>query len=242
MATNDLRTKQHQWAPTCTPLATFRPYLDQGHDLVLLEGVWSCTTCGRMGKWLSEDCSNEETNEGHEVTRYGHADACHRCGRFTLHTSRAAQATKIWATPCKPAARFLTYSDTHELELHERTWRCKWCQLSGAKLKEGCRGGRPTLKPVFVFSVPSKKKLRKNGSRRLWGRRKPTRTKRGRGDTVPNRAEPLHRDEERWGSIPAPIRTRRPAASSTEGPSAAGARRFFTASDPGRPPDRGGEH
>ena len=33
LADNDLRSKQHQWAPLCRALPTFAPYLYNGHDL-----------------------------------------------------------------------------------------------------------------------------------------------------------------------------------------------------------------
>ena len=86
--------KQHQWAPLCRALPTFRPSLEKNHTLVLQDGDWNCEKCGRAGKWLASNCDDPPNPAGHIVIRYPHADACHVCGHFTLHTSKPVQANK----------------------------------------------------------------------------------------------------------------------------------------------------
>ena len=78
---------------------------------------------------------------------------------FSAHTSRPAQVARKWAEPCKAAARFHTYSQTHELELHERICRCKWCHKKSKDLREDCLGHRPQPKQAFKFKKPTKKDL-----------------------------------------------------------------------------------
>ena len=134
------------------------------------DGDWSCPTCGRAGKWLISSCDQPTDAAGHAIVRYEHADACHICGRHALHASRPAQAAKKWAEPCRAAARSHTYSATHELELFERTWRCQWCHQKGKELREDCLGHRPPPKKAFKFKKPTKKTLRRQKGRRLWGR------------------------------------------------------------------------
>ena len=102
--------------------------------------------------------------------RYAHADACHICGRYSLHSSNPGKAARKWQEPCKAAARFHTDSNTHELELAERVWRCKWCHKKGKDLIADCTGHRPPPKQAFRFKKPTKKTLRRQKGRRLWGR------------------------------------------------------------------------
>ena len=71
-----------------------------------------------------------------------------------------------------PAARFHTYSDTHELELHGRSWRCRWCHQAGKQLVEACTGERPQPKPAFKFRTLTKKGVKKAKGRKIWGRKK----------------------------------------------------------------------
>ena len=66
--------------------------------------------------------------------------------------------------------RFYTYSDTHELELADRIWRCKWCHKKGKDLIADCTGNLPQPKKAFQFKKPTKKALRRQQGRRLWGR------------------------------------------------------------------------
>ena len=137
--------------------STYRPFLEKNHDLTLTGGEWTCTKCGRVGKWLISNCEDPPNPAGHVIVRYPHADACHVCGRYTFHTSKPVQAKKVWGTPCQPAARFHTYSETHELELHGRSWRCRWCHRSGKDLMQECTGERPQIKSKFVFRGLTKK-------------------------------------------------------------------------------------
>ena len=37
--------------------------------------------------------------------------------------SKPTQATKLWNALCTPAARFASYSNAHEFEVHDRAWR-----------------------------------------------------------------------------------------------------------------------
>ena len=134
----------------------------------MVDGDWHCTTCGRTGKWLVSHCDQPLDAAGHAIVRYEHADACHICGRYSLHTSKTAQAARKWQEPCKAAVRFHTYSNTHELELAERVWRCKWCHKKGKDLIADCTGNRPQAKVAFKFKKPTKKALRRQKGRRLW--------------------------------------------------------------------------
>ena len=174
-ADNGKRTKQHQWAPFCTPLPTFRPFLEKNHELTLVDGEWQCLRCQRTGKWLASRCEDLPNPEGHVIIHYQHADACHICGRYTLHTSRPIQAKKVWGAACQPAARFLTYSPTHELELHGRSWRCRWCHRSGKELIQQCTGDPPQVHAKFVFRGLTKKAIKKARGRRFWGRKRGSR-------------------------------------------------------------------
>ena len=61
---------------------------------------------------------------------------------------------------------------THELELHGRSWRCRWCTRSGKELMEECTGERPKLKATFNFRSLTKKAVKKARGRKIWGRRK----------------------------------------------------------------------
>ena len=70
-----------------------------------------------------------------------------------------------------PAARFHSYSDTHELELHERSWRCRWCHAQARALREACTGNRPPPKRAFIFKKPTARAVRRAKGRRLWGRK-----------------------------------------------------------------------
>ena len=45
-----------------------------------------------------------------------------------------------------PAARFHTYSETHELELSDLTWRCRWCHAKAKDLRMECTGYKPPPK------------------------------------------------------------------------------------------------
>ena len=172
--------------------------------------------------------------------RYPHADACHTCGRFTFHTSRPAQAAKIWATKCQPATRFLTHSDSHELELHDRIWRCKWCHFSGAKLKMVCQGERPAPKPAFVFKTLTRRAIRKAKGRKIWGRRKPQRRPAQLHKPNPHREAVNASLREAWPLFPPPICS--PVASSTEETHVTGGRNIHMVTGAGRPPEGGGGH
>ena len=77
----------------------------------------------------------------------------------------------VWGKPRLPAARFHTYSDTHELELHDRTWRCRWCHQKGKDLRAECMGDRPVPKAAFRFRRPTKKGIKKAKGKKLWGRK-----------------------------------------------------------------------
>ena len=104
-ASNDLRTRKHQWAPVCQPLPTFQPFLDKGHELLLNDGAWSRGKCDRMGKWLVSQCDQPHNPAGHAIVRYPHADACHICGHFTLHASKAVQAKKRLGQAVPPGSQ-----------------------------------------------------------------------------------------------------------------------------------------
>ena len=169
-ATNDLRTRQHQWAPACQALPTFRPFLDKGRDLKMVEGDWGCNRCGRTGKWLVSSCSEPPDAAGHAIVHYGHADACHICGRYSLHTTDPVKANRKWSEPCKPAVRFYSYSSTHELELSERTWRCRWCHKKGKDLIAPCTGNTPQATKAFLFKKPTQQRLKRHTRRRFLGR------------------------------------------------------------------------
>ena len=127
------------------------------------------------GKWLASRCEDLPNPEGHVIVHYQHADACHICGRFTLHTSRPIQAKKVWGSACQSAARFLTYSPTHELELHGRSWRCRWCHRHGKDLIQQCTGDPPQIHTKFVFRGLTKKAIKKARGRRFWGRKRASR-------------------------------------------------------------------
>ena len=79
---------------------------------------------------------------------------------------------KVWGSACQPAARFLTYSETHELELQGRSWRRRWRHRSGKDLIQECTGERPQIKSKFVFRGLTKKSIKKARGRRFWGRKR----------------------------------------------------------------------
>ena len=110
---------------------------------------------------MASNCDDPPDPAGPIVIRYPHVDAYHVCGHCTLHTSKPVQAKKVWGKPCLPAARFLTYSDTHELELHGRSWLCRLCHSSGKQLMLECAGERPQPKPAFKFRTFTKKGVQK---------------------------------------------------------------------------------
>ena len=211
--------------------------MDKGHKLQLLDGDWHCDTCARTGKWLVNKCDDPHSHIDHTIVRYPHADACHTCGRFTFHTSKPAQAAKIWATECQPATRFLTYSDSHDLELHDRIWRCRWCQFSGAKLKLSCPGNRPAAKPAFAFKHPTRAAIRKGKARKIWGRRKPQRLPAQHTKPYPYRGV-VSSIRAAWPLFPPPVC--HPIASPTEEADVIGSRAPHTGTGRGRPPERGG--
>ena len=103
-----------------------------------------------------------------------------------------------------------------------------------------CQGERPSPKAGFQINALTQKVARKAAGRRLRGRRTPHRRPLQRPHTTPHRAAVNASLREVWPFFPTPIQ--RPAASSTEGPSVTGARRFYTATGAGRPPERGGGH
>ena len=174
------------------------------------------------------------------IVHYQHADACHVCGRFTFHTSKPVQAKKVWGTACQPAARFLTYSETHELELHGRSWRCRWCHRSGKDLVQECTGERPQIKSKFVFRGLTKNGIKKARGRRFWGRKRGPRhtgAQQRRAGKHSTDHGPLQRA---WASLPPPaslehtrvdLTTR---AATVQGEQGAHLLR--------RPPERGGGH
>ena len=136
----------------------------------MVEGDWSCEKCGRTGKWLVNTCAQAPDAAGHAILHYAHADACHICGRYSLHSTDPAKANRKWREPCKPAVRFYSYSDSHELELADRVWRCKWCHKQGKDLIADCTGNLPQAKKAFQFKKPTKKAMRRQKGRRFWGR------------------------------------------------------------------------
>ena len=71
-----------------------------------------------------------------------------------------------------PAARFHAYSDTRELELSDRTWRCRWCHAKAKDLRTECTKYKSHLKKTFHFKKPTARAVRRAQGRRLWGRKK----------------------------------------------------------------------
>ena len=136
----------------------------------MTEGDWGCNRCGRTGKWLVSSCSEPPDAAGHAIVHYGHADACHICGRYSLHTTDPVKANRKWSEPCKPAVRFHSYSSTHELELSERTWRCRWCHKKGKDLIAPCTGNTPQATKAFLFKKPTQQRLKRHTRRIFWGR------------------------------------------------------------------------
>ena len=93
------------------------------------------------------------------------------CAATTRSTRRSpSRPRRFWGSPA--SRRRDSYSDTYELELHGRTWRCRWCHRSGKDLMQECTGERPQIKAKFVFRALSKKGIKKARGRKFWGRKR----------------------------------------------------------------------
>ena len=198
----------------------------------------------------------EYVQRWHYSPDYGH-DAPRGCSnRLDGYTLRGM--SKVPANPIEEAQIIKDYKAKYK-DYSPLMVRHMPDQINPGRLRRICRppdpsvegqGARhnpiPTLQPTFF----TRQAARKAGGRRFRGGTRPRRRHEQRHRPVPHRERP-HADPHRDAVLSPPREVRpwvfstpiqRPAASSTEGVSATGARRFFSATGLGRPPDRGGGH
>ena len=162
----------------------------------------------------------------------------------TIRSTRRSpwRPKNVWGKPCLPAARFHTYSDTHELELHGRSWRCRWCLRSGKDLIQDCTGERPKIKATFSFRMLSKKGRKKARGKTILGRKKAPRRagvqqrRQGAADAANASMRKV------WPSLPPPVLPPNTDPREEANTRVAAIQGERDSHPFGRPPERGGGH